>query len=307
MHVGTAAVPARLRAFGVDHARLRLDRPLPIVIGDRLLLLDPGARKVLGGVQVLDPDPVPLRRRGDATRRGLLLANMQAGGDVVAKVAERGAIDLRDLQRLGLVGPGAQPPEQVRAIDGWWVHLPTFGGWCSRLREMVEQQQERDRLTAGVSEGSARALLGSVASRFLDQVVGEAGLERYAGHLRLQGSARDLGAAEAAVVQVEQRLRAAPFDAPEARDLAALGLSVKVLAAAERQGRLMRLPDGVVLLPSAPSLAMRTLAQLPQPFTTSQARQALGTSRRIAIPLLEALDGRGWTRRVDEGHREVVR
>jgi selenocysteine-specific elongation factor len=69
----------------------------------------------------------------------------------------------------------------------------------------------------------------------------------------------------------------------------------------------LRLRDGVVLLPPAPALAMRTLAQLPQPFTTSQARQALGTSRRVAIPLLEYLDGRGWTRRIDHGHREVAR
>ncbi len=77
------------------------------------------------------------------------------------------------------------------------------------------------------------------------------------------------------------------------------------MAAAERAGRLLRLRDGVVLLPSAPALAMRELARLTQPFTTSQARQALGTTRRVAIPLLEHLDTRGWTRRLDAGRREV--
>jgi selenocysteine-specific elongation factor len=51
---------------------------------------------------------------------------------------------------------------------------------------------------------------------------------------------------------------------------------------------------------------MRILAGLPQPFTTSEARQALNTTRRVAIPLLEHLDSRGWTRRLDAGHREVV-
>ena len=78
-------------------------------------------------------------------------------------------------------------------------------------------------------------------------------------------------------------------------------------AAAERARRVLRLQGGVVLLPSAPALAVQALAQLPQPFTTSQARQALSTSRRVAIPLLEYLDGRGWTRRIDDEHREVVR
>jgi len=52
---------------------------------------------------------------------------------------------------------------------------------------------------------------------------------------------------------------------------------------------------------------MRVLNTLRQPFTTSEARQALSTTRRVAIPLLEHLDSRGWTRRLDAGNREVVR
>lgn len=63
----------------------------------------------------------------------------------------------------------------------------------------------------------------------------------------------------------------------------------------------------VVLLPDGPARAMRVLAGLPQPFTLSAARQALGTTRRVAVPLLEHLDGRGWTRRVDGNLREVRR
>jgi selenocysteine-specific elongation factor len=98
-----------------------------------------------------------------------------------------------------------------------------------------------------------------------------------------------------------------PFSAPEADELTALRLGPRELAAAERVGRLLRLDGPVVLLPTAPALAMRELARLDQPFTTSQARQALSTTRRVAIPLLELLDARGWTRRLDAGHREVVR
>ena len=58
------------------------------------------------------------------------------------------------------------------------------------------------------------------------------------------------------------------------------------------------------VLPGDPA---RVLAGLPQPFTTSEARQALGTTRRVVIPLLEHLDAKGWTRRLDAGHREVAR
>ena len=52
---------------------------------------------------------------------------------------------------------------------------------------------------------------------------------------------------------------------------------------------------------------MRLLSGLEQPFTLSAARQALGTTRRVAVPLLEHLDSRGWTRRVDGSLREVAR
>ena len=102
-------------------------------------------------------------------------------------------------------------------------------------------------------------------------------------------------------VGAQARCRSLP--GPGSRRAVALGLGARELAAAERAGRLLRLRDGVVLLPTAPALAMRALAGLEQPFTTSQARQALGTTRRIAVPLLEHLDSRGWTQRLDAGHR----
>ncbi|MBO0820378.1 MAG: SelB C-terminal domain-containing protein, partial [Nocardiopsaceae bacterium] len=51
--------------------------------------------------------------------------------------------------------------------------------------------------------------------------------------------------------------------------------------------------------------AARRLAELPQPFTTSQARKALGTSRRVVIPLLEYLDRARLTERFPDDTRRV--
>ena len=51
--------------------------------------------------------------------------------------------------------------------------------------------------------------------------------------------------------------------------------------------------EQIVLAPDAEAQAARILARLPQPFTTAEARQALGTTRRVAIPLLEYLDRAG--------------
>ena len=60
VHAGTAAVPARVRPFDGDHARLTLSRELPLVLGDPLVLRDPGEKRIVGGARVLDADPPPL-------------------------------------------------------------------------------------------------------------------------------------------------------------------------------------------------------------------------------------------------------
>lgn len=307
VHVGTAAVPARLRPFGADHARLVLDRHLPLVLGDRLVLRDPGSRSVLGGARILDADPPALRRRGDGAHWAERLAGMDPEGDVLGEVAARKAVQLEQLRRLGLLS-GHHPtvPPGVQVIDDWWVHGPVLEAWQQQLRNAVQALQERDPLAPGLSMGAARDLLRLPDERLLAHVISGAALEQEAGHIRLPGS-RSLGPVEPAIAELERRLTAHAFQAPESEELAALGLGTRELAAAERTGRLLRLRDGVVLLPTAPALAMRTLAGLEQPFTTSQARQALGTTRRIAVPLLEHLDSRGWTQRLDAGHRKVVR
>ena len=308
VHVGTAAVPARLRPFDDDHARLTLDRQLPLVLGDRLVLRYPGSGRVLGGAQVLDAEPPSLRRRGDSARRATALAGVHAGGDVAAEVARRGAVQESHLRRLGLLaGVDTKAPAGVRVLDGWWLHGATYEGWQQRLKNAVDELHARDPMADGLSRGAARDLLALPDESLLDAVARDAGLEQGGGHIRVAGAHPDLGNAEAAVAELELRLRAEPFRAPEADELTALQLGARELAAAERAGRMLRLRDGVVLLPTAPALAMRELTRLEQPFTTSQARQALGTTRRIAIPLLEHLDARGWTRRLDAGHREVVR
>lgn len=326
VHVGTATVSAHVRPFSARHARLTLDRALPLVPGDRLVLRDPGSRSVFGGAHVLDVDPPALTRRGDGTRHAAYLQTVPDGGSALVEVRRRGAVRETFLRTLGLLpwddheagGAGvAGGGDEVRVLAGWWIHEPVLRDWADRLATAVEELAARDPLARGVSRGAAADLLGAgdrpgdlTAVRdhaLVDAVVAESGLELESGYIRRPGHGTGLGPAEEAVAAVEARLALRPFEAPEGDDLTALELGPKALAAAERAGRILRLEGEVVLLPTAPALAMRELAGLEQPFTTSQARQALGTSRRVAIPLLEHLDARGWTRRVDGNHREVAR
>jgi selenocysteine-specific elongation factor len=100
-------------------------------------------------------------------------------------------------------------------------------------------------------------------------------------------------------------LAGAPFLAPEAGRLRELGLDARAIGAAARAGLLLRVAEQIVLAPGAEAEAARALAGLPQPFTTAEARQALGTTRRVAIPLLEHLDRAGITQRLPDDRRRL--
>ncbi|MCZ9308916.1 SelB domain-containing protein [Corynebacterium uberis] len=278
VHVGTAEIQARLRPLG-NHARLVLESAVPLRHGDRLVLRAPGGG-IVAGVEVADVEPPELARRGAAARRGAQLA---AGLSADGEVARRGAVRHADFLRLGF---GA--PHHARDEAGWWIDPGTFDGWVVRAQQAVAAA---DPLNPAVSRGSLH-----VPEELIDALVAAAGLETSGGLIRKPGAKVDLGGAEKAVATVEGWLDDEPFAAPEADELAELKLGPRQLAAAAQAGRLLRLPGEVILLPDAPRRAAAILAKLEQPFTLSQARKALDTTRRVAVPLLEYLDGQGLTR-----------
>jgi selenocysteine-specific elongation factor len=108
-----------------------------------------------------------------------------------------------------------------------------------------------------------------------------------------------------ALEQVRTQLATDAYDAPDRSRLRDLGLDVRALAVLERDGHVERVGEDVVLLPGTAQRALEVLRELPQPFTTSEARQALGTSRRVALPLLDHLDRTGRTVRLPDDRRRV--
>lgn len=318
LHVGTADHEARVRPLGERHARVRTEAALPWRVGDRLLLRDPGTRRVWGAT-VVDVAPLPFERRGAARARGEALAAAPTTSALRAlRLAEHRVQRSADLARLGL--GGSVGDDTAHGATGGEHHaehrvgdLVVDGGawstWVRALTRAVDARRTTDPLSGGLARGEVADVLdlpAGTGGELVPALAAAAGLRLANGRVQ-RADDHDLGAAETGVAAIEGRLRADPFAAPEADELRDLGLGAKELAAAVRTGRLLRLPGEVVLLPDAPARAMRVLAGLDQPFTLSAARQALGTTRRVAVPLLEHLDGRGWTRRVDTAHREVVR
>ncbi|MFV0461096.1 MAG: SelB C-terminal domain-containing protein, partial [Actinomycetales bacterium] len=327
MHVGTRAVQVRVRPLGGDVARLGWADPLPLAAGDRVILRNPGTQQILCGAVVLDAEPPALRRRGAARARAGELRDATGTFDLAAEVGRRGMLSTADVYRLtgqrsagdqsdGVHSDGAQSdsvqPDGVHS-DGvlrhgdYLVSTTQWQRWSAALLAAVDQASARRPLEPGLPQRVAASTLALPDPGLLIPLSADAGLQIVAGQVLRPGAAPDLGPAEQGLRAIEDDLRARPFAAPERDALDAAGLGARELAAAARLGRVVRLPGDIVLLPDAPARAMRELAALPQPFTLSDARQALDSTRRVVIPLLEHLDGRGWTRRVDSQHRQVVR
>ncbi|WP_432074971.1 SelB C-terminal domain-containing protein [Streptomyces wuyuanensis] len=302
LHAGSAAVPVTVRPLGEDTARLRQARPLPLRIADRALLRDPGRHRIPAGVTVLDVRPPALTRRGSAAVRARELRAVSGTPDGAGELRRRGLVRRAELLAMG-VDPPAEP------VAGDWLADPAH--WAElrgALRRAVEQHADGRPLEPGLPLEAARQALGlpdrSLVEALLaaDPALGQRDGRLYGSRRRpaLPPPVRD------AVEAVRADLARAPFRAPETERLRELGLTPRMLAAAATAGALLRIGDGIVLLPDADARAAAVLSRLEQPFTASQARRALDTTRRVVIPLLEHLDRHGWTVRLDGSLRRCA-
>jgi selenocysteine-specific elongation factor len=346
---------ARTRVLGGSIVRLSLDHPLPLHVGDRVLLRDPGAvadhatgRPVLGAT-VLDVQPPRLRGTGAAAAAHRELGSWPespATADLLRRhrllrVGTASAMGLRDL------------PPPVRA--DWLADPAHWQQLRQQLATVVAAHARSDPLTRGLPVDAARATLalpdrGLVealaawrAASDQDDLVelrggyllpgrepagadppGLSGTEAAGGPSAGSGQSDSGPAGEdaqasgvaladvglpgpvaAAVRTLLADFAEAPFSAPDSDRLRQLGLDTRAVAAAERAGLLRRLPGNVVLPADTGPRAEQILAGLPQPFTTSEARQALRSTRRVVIPLLEWLDRERITRRLPDDRRTL--
>jgi selenocysteine-specific elongation factor len=293
LHLGSAMVGTHARPLGKDFFRLTLEAPLPLRVGDRAILRDPGSRTIWGA-EVLDPQPPGLGRRGAATARAETLAGLD--GSAAAELAARGVVSRALLRRIG--APLEPLPPGTVEVGDWLLDATRARALRERLTTLVGSAGLQ-----GVTPAAAAHELGLPDPALVDALM-EPSLRSEGGRLRAGGTALPPALASA-LDALRTRLAEAPFGAPTADELRELGLDPGAIALLHRDGHLLRLAPGVVLLPDSPDRAAELLARLPQPFPTSAARQALGTSRRVVLPLLAHLDATGRTRRLPDDTRTV--
>jgi selenocysteine-specific elongation factor len=296
LHVGAATVTCGVRPIGDDTARLRLDEALPLRVGDRAVLRHD--RGIAGGAILLDVDPPVLNRRGAARRRA---GDLEAYLDAPDGMSElrRGFVREGVLRAIGI-----EPPVPPLAGD-WLVAPDLIDALREQLAAMVANRVD-DPSAPPLRVEDARKALELPDVRLVAALVAAPFTIRN-GAIVGSGAPDTLApVVREAVSKLEGRLNGRGFIVIGEDELSAVGLGSAEVSAAARAGRLVRLAPGVVLLPHTIDYAVGVLACLTQPFTAGEAREALGTSRKGVVPLLEYFALHGRTRRDADGLHAVT-
>ena len=266
-YIGSGEWPVKVRILGPDTiapgasglVRLHLDRELPLVPGDRYVLRESGRNETVGGGSVLDVAPV------------LPASKARPDRSIDRVVAERGWIDVDDL--AALTGERVPP-----TIDRWVVSTAALETAVAVVRARVAAAGTLGLDLAAFDEHE-RAVLATIDD-----------IEVVSGHART-AAVRD----ELATHPVLELLRVGSTAPPEPT-----GADQATLRQLVRRGLLFE-RDGLYFhadaIDAAAQVVATVLATSPDGFTMSQLREALGVSRKFAVPLATELDARGITRR----------
>jgi selenocysteine-specific elongation factor len=273
-YIGSGDFPVRLRVLGPDRSvepgqsgavRLWLGGlvPLPLLPGDRYVLRELGRGETIGGGEVLDVDPVLPQRRAAPTI------------SVERVIAERGWVDADQLEQL----TGERRPPTVDR----WVIAPAL---LEATRRQIIGAAETAGST-GVDVASLSEIQRAVLAAGLPAVTLRGDRVVMAGAVNAELST--------AAKRVLAELDASPWAPPDVprqdrgalRELERAGLAVAV-------GDLWFSAPAV---DAAVTVVAGLLNEFPDGFTVSAAREALGTTRKYAMPLLAHLDATGVTRR----------
>jgi selenocysteine-specific elongation factor len=239
--------------------RIHLPHRLPLVPGDRFVLRESGRSETVGGGEVLDVAPV------------LPASKARPDRSVARMVHERHVVDVTEL--AALTGEHIEP-----TIGRWVIDPDHLARMIAGLHARIDSAGAAGLETATLDE-SERTVLAT-----FDDVQVEGGTARRA---ELIDPYADHPFAAALL---------AGGMAPPDPD----GVSRNDLRELARR-RLAVERDGIWFHPStidaAATIAAGLLDEAPDGFTMSRFREALGTSRKYALPLLNELDSRGVTRR----------
>jgi selenocysteine-specific elongation factor len=310
---------------------LRFARPIAAAPGDRFVVRRLSPVATIGGGTILDPRPAVIRGRTDEARRRMLdgLEEGTLGQRLVLwieEAREQGAGEEDLARRSGSSTAGVREALERPLAEGR-IHAPRRSPdryiaeeALSRLSARASTELQRLAAAAaggvGVSRGTllqrvlpradprwAEALEAALAARGALVIAGDEA--RVPGKTGLEGADRELSD------RIVDLYRGRGLDPPSPAEAAeSVRHHTKVVEGLigylVKTGRLVRLPGGwIVARETVDHVVERLRASGKDSLDVAEFKQMFGLTRRLAIPLLEHLDGTKVTRRVGD-RRHIV-
>jgi len=328
LHVGTAEAIAHVAILDAQHVvpgetrpvQLRLAEPLGMAAGDRFVIraglsgLAGGGVATIGGGRILGTSNIRLRRNRPWTLQMLAarrdaIDSAAAWCEALLKEAAE-AISPAELARRTQIQPrrvddvlaALRDEGTVLNAGAAVVHRDVVGDVAARITERLDAFHEANPMRLGMEAADIAREVGGgrgVAGLALDGLIAEGKVERHGSVVALAGRGARVSAEDARLrEQVESALREAGLTPPPPEAVAeSLSADADRVAALIRllgdEGTLVRLDEGLVMHRDAVEKAKRVVLELfakSGGFSTVEFRDALGTSRKFAVPLLDYFD-----------------
>jgi selenocysteine-specific elongation factor len=329
-HHGTARIPAMLilsseEALQVGEsaiAQLRLQSPLLAFLGDRFVVRDRSDQHTIAGGIVLDPDGDPKSFRSKEQQR-LLRARAASPENVnicvESEIKRRGPVHMSNLlaksnfSQMQIRQALAELRAQDRIVTQGDITADTAAWSVLRARAigLIDRIHETHSERAGLDLNDLRAALPDVGGDVLDALLLDLCAAEFVRHGSIIARASHRPALPPHLDTIARKIlvRASekPLDPPSRAQLAPDKPTRQALRYLIETGQLVELATELLLSNEAFAGAKEIVTGFIArngASTVSDLREALGTSRRVAVPLLERLDRDRITRRA--GDRRVL-
>lgn len=326
LHHGTTRVAARIALVheandDVDLAQVTLESPVLAMIGDRFVLRDPSERRTLAGGIILD---IATNRKKfhTANQREFLAARARSPHDSVVAVSSElrrdGAKERIDILKGSNFTPDqvAQAIAHLVAANELVAHgdIVADSNWWDALRRhaiaAIEKEHEEHPELDGVDLADLRADIKNLGPGIFDRLIIDLGRDGYRreGNVVKRSEHRATLPPQLAATarKIRELIATKPFDPPARKQIAIDSQSRQVLNFLIQEGELIELGPDLVLSREVFTEMKNKIRMFmkDRPARVSDLRQALGSSRRIMVPLLERLDRERVTRR--DGDRRIL-
>jgi selenocysteine-specific elongation factor len=324
LHHGTSRVTARitlLEKSGLEPgqrtiAHLKLASLIVAFVGDRFVIRDASGQSTIAGGIVLDPDGTGFR---DARNLKLLSMRATALNDidlcVRSEIARRGFVQRKTLLNKSHFS-GSEISEALMRLERdnaivLFKEIAANGEFWQTLRNqaiaLIDNAHKQNPERLGLDLSELRSVLRDQPENVFEALIAELCADDFVRKGSAIARTCHQPVLPARLQPVGGKIRAAllqkPFDPPPRREIELERGAQHVLRFLIESGEVIEVGSDVVLLRENFERMRARITEFISkngPATVSDLRQALESSRRIMVPLLEQLDREGVTRRVGD-------